>query len=335
MRIFVIDDEVDVAETLGEVVADLGHQASVAHSVDAALTDLERCTPDAILLDLRLPGVDGLEFLRRRRQWKPTPPVIGISGVATDTEVWECLRLGAVDFVRKPFTIELLEALVRYVTAGRPDRSARGRPRIEHRRSARVRLTTAVTVVERGGSRWPSVSIDLSVFGMKLRPRPAARPAEHARLLFTPPDGGPGLDLFAVLVREDVRGWAYRFVNLTVEQFERLQRLVAEIAARPPLPSALAQRPGLQSGTLRIVRRTATAASSGGYAVTLDFARAGSGSRRCATQSDLLAVLTGLRVSPAARITAMLDLAAGGSVALHVVVTDDELRQAGFLRPSG
>jgi DNA-binding response OmpR family regulator len=332
MRIFVIDDEPDVAETLGEVVADLGHQASVAYSVDAALTDLERCTPDAILLDLRLPGTDGLEFLRRRRRWSP-PPVIGISGVATDTEVWECLRLGAVDFVRKPFTIELLEALVRYVTARQPDRGAGGRPRVEHRRSARVRLTTAVTVVERAGSRWQSVSIDLSVFGIKLRPRPAARPAEHARLLFTPPAGGPGLDLFAVLVREDARGWAYRFVNLAVEQFERLQRLVAEIASRPPRPSAPALRPGLQSGTLRIVRRTAIDASPGGYALTLDSARDGNRSRRCATQGDLLAVLTDLRVSRAMRITAMLDLAAGGSVALHVVVTDDELRQVGFTRP--
>jgi hypothetical protein len=284
------------------------------------------------LLDLRLPGVDGLEFLRRRRRWQQTPPIIGISGVATDNEVWECLRLGAVDFVRKPFTVELLEALVRYVTTRQPDRGAGGRPRIEHRRSARVRLTTAVTVVERAGSRWPSVSIDLSVFGMKLRPRPSARPAEHARLLFTPPDGEPGLDLFAVLVREDARGWAYRFVNLTVEQFERLQRLVAAIAA-PPLPSAPALRPGLQSGTLRIVRRTATDASPGSYALVLDSARAVSPSRRCATQSDLLQVLTALRVSPATRITAMLDLAARGSVALHVVVTDDELRQAGLTRP--
>jgi CheY-like chemotaxis protein len=102
MRIFVIDDEVDVAETLGEVVADLGHHASLAHTAEAALTALEHEVPDAILLDIRLPGIDGLEFLRRRRPRETTAPVIGISGVATDAEVWECLRLGALDFVRKP-----------------------------------------------------------------------------------------------------------------------------------------------------------------------------------------------------------------------------------------
>jgi len=79
MRIFVVDDEIAVAETLGELVSDLGHRASVAHSAEAALTALDGEASDAILLDIYLPGMSGLEFLRRRRLRRTHTPVIGIS----------------------------------------------------------------------------------------------------------------------------------------------------------------------------------------------------------------------------------------------------------------
>jgi hypothetical protein len=247
--------------------------------------------------------------------------------------MWECLRLGALDFARKPLTLELMADLVRYVEARRRGRDTGGRRRAERRRSARARLAIPVTVVEHGGTTWPSASIDLSVFGMKLRPGLAARPAEHARLSFTPPDGGPGLELFAVLVREDPRGWAYRFVSLTAAQFGRLQSLVAELAVRPGAPSpARNPRTERQSGTLRIVRRSATDAAPG-YSLTFDSPSARLKSRQGVTDNDLLGALTTLRVSPEARVNTMLKLAIAGSISLHVSVTEDELRQVGFKRP--
>ncbi len=330
MRIVVIDDEVDVAQTLGDVVAELGHQPSLVHTAEAALTALEHEAADAILLDIYLPGMNGLEFLRRRRPLEADAPVVGISGVATDAEVWECLRLGALDFARKPLTLELLAALVLYVEARRAGRHIGGRRQVERRRSARARLTMPVTVVEHGGATWQSASIDLSVFGMKLRPGSAARPAEHARLSFTPPDGGPSLDLFAVLVRGDPRGWAYRFVNLTAWQFARLQRLVADLAVRAVAPSpARSPRAGRQSGTLRIMRWSG---AQGGYTLTFDSPGARLQSRPYVNDSDLLGALTALRVSPEARLTAMLKVATVGSTSLHLSVTEDELRQVGFKR---
>jgi CheY-like chemotaxis protein len=331
MRIIVIDDEVDVATTLGEVVADLGHRALVAHSAEAALTTLKDDAPDAILLDVRLPGMDGLEFLRRRRPRETTAPVIGISGVATDAEVWECLRLGALDFVRKPFSAELLAALMFYAEARRPGLDIGARTRVEHRRSLRVRMASPVTVVEPRGTTWQTASIDLSVFGMKLRPQPPAWPTEHARLSFAPPDGGSRLDLLAVLVRADSRGWAYRFVNLTAEEFGQLQSLVGDLAASPETTpkTVLAV---YQAGTLQIVRSPGTDAAPAGYVLMFDSPRTGLQSRRCATQSELLEALTALRISRPTRITTLLSLTNVGRASLYVSVTEEDLRQAGWMR---
>jgi len=330
MRIVVIDDETDVATTLGEVVADLGHRALLAHSAEAALTTLERDAPDAILLDVRLPGMNGLEFLRRHRPRETTAPVIGISGVATDAEVWECLRLGALDFVRKPFSAELLAALMLYAEVRR-GRDSGARPRVEHRRSLRVRFTSQVTVVEHSGTMWQTGAVDLSVFGMKVRPQPPSWPAEHARLSFTPPDGGPPLDLLAVLVRADSRGWAYRFVNLTIGQFGQLQSLVGDLAAgsaagSPPKP-VLAE---YQAGTVQIIRGSGTDAVAAGYMLMFDspgpaFNRAGA-----RPKAILLEALTALRVSRPTRITALLSLSNVGRASLYVSVTAEELRQAGW-----
>src|SRR2546425_9165689 len=127
MRIFVIDDEVDVAQTLGDVVAELGHQPSLVHTAEAALTALEHEAADAILLDIYLPGMNGLEFLRRRRPLEKDAPVVGISGVATDAEVWECLRLGGPDFAREPPPPQLLAAPLLHLEGRRARPPIRGR----------------------------------------------------------------------------------------------------------------------------------------------------------------------------------------------------------------
>src|SRR2546425_9269780 len=120
MRIFVIDDEVDVAQTLGDVVAELGHQPSLVHTAEAALTALEHEAADAILLDIYLPGMNGLEFLRRRRPLEADAPVVGISGAATDAEVSVCLPLWGPDILRQTLTLELLAALGLYRDGGPP-----------------------------------------------------------------------------------------------------------------------------------------------------------------------------------------------------------------------
>src|SRR5207244_8793741 len=133
--------------------------------------------------------------------------------------------------------------------------------------------------------------------------------------------------LLAVLVRADSRGWAYRFVNLTIGQFGQLQSLVGDLAAGSPPKPVLAE---YQAGMVQIIRGSGTDAGAAGYMLMFDSPRTGLHSRRCATQSDLLEALTALRVSRPTRITALLSLSNVGRASLYVSVTEEELRQAGW-----
>ena len=133
-----------------------------------------------------------------------------------------------------------------------------------------------------------------------------------------------------MLVRADSRGWAYRFVNLTIGQFGQLQSLVGDLAAgsaagSPPKP-VLAE---YQAGTVHH-SRVRDGRRGGGLHADVRLARTGLQSRRCATQSDLLEALTALRVSRPTRITALLSLSNVGRASLYVSVTAEELRQAGW-----
>ena len=164
-------------------------------------------------------------------------------------------------------------------------------------------------MVEHSGATWQTGAVDLSVFGMKVRPQPPSWPAEHARLSFTPPDGGPPLDLLAVLVRADSRGWAYR-VNLTIGQFGQLQSLVGDLAAGsaagyPPKP-VLAE---YQAGTVQIIRGSGTDAVAAGYMLMFDspgpaFNRAGARPKAIYSKRSRRSGSAGRRVLPRCSVSA-------------------------------
>ena len=123
-----VDDEPAI---LGVVAANLrarGYEALTAASGAAALTAIESRQPDCIVLDLGLPGVGGLEVLRRLRTWATTPVVI-LTARDDERDRATALELGADDYVTKPFAMGDLLARVRgAVQQGRsrnPDRPRR------------------------------------------------------------------------------------------------------------------------------------------------------------------------------------------------------------------
>ena len=83
MRVLVVEDEPDVSAVFRDFLIELGHEAVLVRSAEAAIAVLERARPDAILLDIHLPGLSGLDFLQLAPVRESGLPVIAVSGVAT------------------------------------------------------------------------------------------------------------------------------------------------------------------------------------------------------------------------------------------------------------
>ena len=107
--VLVIDDDPGIREYLETLAARQGYGVYSAEDGESALAELDQVRPDVITLDAVLPGIDGLETLRRLKQRAPEIPVIMLSGHGQARTIVEAMRLGAADFLRKPFEVEELE----------------------------------------------------------------------------------------------------------------------------------------------------------------------------------------------------------------------------------
>jgi two-component system NtrC family response regulator len=110
--ILIVDDDAALRRAIATALSDLGHQAAEAADGEAALTWLSRHQADAVLLDLRMPGMDGMDVLRRIRTRPAPPPVAVLTAVPTSDNTIEAMRLGAADHLAKPIGREGLRALL-------------------------------------------------------------------------------------------------------------------------------------------------------------------------------------------------------------------------------
>jgi two-component system NtrC family response regulator len=110
--ILIVDDDTALRQALATALTDLGHRAAKAEDGAAALAWLARNKADAVLLDLRMPGMDGLEVLRRIRERPDAPPVVVLTAVPTSGNTIEAMRLGAADHLAKPIGRDGLRALL-------------------------------------------------------------------------------------------------------------------------------------------------------------------------------------------------------------------------------
>ncbi|HJU20544.1 MAG TPA: sigma-54 dependent transcriptional regulator [Stellaceae bacterium] len=115
--ILIVDDDAAVREALSEAVADFGHAPIAAANGGDALAWLEGHRADAVLLDLRMPGLDGLQVLRQVRARADAPPVAVLTAVPTSSNTIEAMRLGAVDHIAKPIGRAELKALLERMLA--------------------------------------------------------------------------------------------------------------------------------------------------------------------------------------------------------------------------
>ena len=113
MRVLLVDDESQFVEALAERLQLRGFEAHVANDGPAALDLLEKHRLQLVVLDLRMPEMDGLEVLRRIKEKWPTTQVIIATGHGDEEDRRKCLELGAFAFLSKPVNITQLSGLLR------------------------------------------------------------------------------------------------------------------------------------------------------------------------------------------------------------------------------
>jgi DNA-binding NtrC family response regulator len=118
-RVLLVDDEVDFLEALAERLQRRGLEVTSATSGREALTAVAEQTFDAVVLDLAMPGLDGIETLRRLREAQPNLQVMILSGRATVQTAVEATQLGATDIFEKPTDVETLVERIRSARAAR------------------------------------------------------------------------------------------------------------------------------------------------------------------------------------------------------------------------
>ena len=112
-KILIVDDETDFLAVMRERLAMRGVEADISESAEDALKKIEEQLYDAVILDLKMPGMDGIEALKLIRERRPELQVILLTGHATVEKCIEAMKSGAMDFVLKPADLEKLQEKIR------------------------------------------------------------------------------------------------------------------------------------------------------------------------------------------------------------------------------
>jgi two-component system nitrogen regulation response regulator NtrX len=114
-RILVVDDEPGIRQSLAGVLEDEGYLAGAVESGETCLEELTRQSYELVLLDVWLPGIDGLEALARIQEmaFSERPAVVMISGHGSIEAAVRATKLGAFDFLEKPLSIQKVSVIVK------------------------------------------------------------------------------------------------------------------------------------------------------------------------------------------------------------------------------
>ena len=147
-RVLVVDDEPPIVRAVAANLRVRGFEALTASTGEAALAAVETHQPDCIVLDLGLPGIDGLEVLRRLRTWTQVPVVV-LTAIDGERDKVAALDLGADDYVTKPFGVAELMARIRVALRHGHAQSPERPPRI---RAGEVTIDLDAGLVTRQGA---------------------------------------------------------------------------------------------------------------------------------------------------------------------------------------
>ncbi|HSR59084.1 MAG TPA: UDP-3-O-acyl-N-acetylglucosamine deacetylase, partial [Candidatus Binataceae bacterium] len=157
--VLVVDDEERIRSSLRGILSDEGFRVIDTGFAPSVMELVERESPAVVLLDVWMPEIDGIELLRRIKTERPTVPVIMISGHANIQNAVAATKLGAADFIQKPFSVSgLLAAIARVLDGGsagpaaamEPAEAAQARKAAVSARGARRQRTIGRSIVVGG-----------------------------------------------------------------------------------------------------------------------------------------------------------------------------------------
>ncbi len=112
-RVLIVDDEKSMRDLLTITLEKAGHDVTAADGGEAAIEAIRKETFDAIVTDLRMPRVDGMQVLRAARDLSPETAVIVITAVASTETAVEAMKLGAYDYITKPFKLDEVDLIIK------------------------------------------------------------------------------------------------------------------------------------------------------------------------------------------------------------------------------
>jgi CheY-like chemotaxis protein len=112
-RVLLVDDERELAQTLSERLQFRDMGSAVVYDGESALKIVKEDDPEVMIIDLKMPGINGLEVLRKVKQIRPEIEVIILTGQGSAADEEQCRRLGAFDYLQKPVDIEKLSDLIK------------------------------------------------------------------------------------------------------------------------------------------------------------------------------------------------------------------------------
>ncbi|MEI7751603.1 MAG: response regulator [Candidatus Omnitrophota bacterium] len=108
-KLLIVDDEIEICEFLKSFFEDRDFKVAVANDGARALQQMALCQPEVVLLDIQMPGMDGLQALKKIKELYPKVKVIMVTAVETQEKIEEAMRLGADNYITKPLSLEYLE----------------------------------------------------------------------------------------------------------------------------------------------------------------------------------------------------------------------------------
>jgi len=111
-KIVIIDDEAPILELIGQVGRRMGHEVSLFQTGREGMAGMERVKPELLIVDLRIPDMNGLQIIQECRQKYPKTEVVMVTGYGSVETAVEAMKLGAFDYLTKPFELDDLQRII-------------------------------------------------------------------------------------------------------------------------------------------------------------------------------------------------------------------------------